>query len=156
MAPTAWNACPMRVLFVSSKEAKAKLQLALTEGSKEKVASAPVTAIIAHDLQFYTQFEKISPRMVGSTHFDNLSEIEFLTFVYRNANLQAGFFLLAARSCGLDCGPMSGFSNAKVDDLFFKHTSWGSNFLVNLGYGIQDRLYPRSPRLDFHEVCKII
>ncbi|MCY4445657.1 MAG: malonic semialdehyde reductase [Rhodobacteraceae bacterium] len=156
LAPTAWNTCPMRVVFITSEEAKAKLMEALAPGNRDKTASAPVTAIIAIDMEFYTQLETISPRMANSSYFSELPESDFMQFVFRNANLQAGFFILAARACGLDCGPMSGFSNAKVDQLFFENSSWRSNFLINLGYGSNQNLPPRAARLEFDEACRII
>jgi len=95
LAPTAWNTCPMRVVFITSEEAKAKLMEALAPGNRDKTASAPVTAIIAIDMEFYTQLETISPRMANSSYFSELPESDFMQFVFRNANLQAGFFILA-------------------------------------------------------------
>ncbi len=156
MAPTAWNTCPMRVVFVASNEAKAKLTEALAPGNVAKVESAPVTAIVAIDTKFYKELGTISPSMAESSHFAELPEPAFQQYVYRNATLQAGFLILAARACGLDCGPMSGFSNAKVDELFFGESSWRSNFLINMGYGSGENLPPRFPRLEFDDACMIL
>ncbi len=155
MGPTAWNTCPMRVAFVSSPEAKEKLLTALSPGNVDKTRSAPVTAIVAIDMEFPQKLTLLAPQMVGNSVFADMPERSFQQFVYRNASLQAGFFIVAARACGLDCGPMSGFNNALVDELFFEGTSWKSNFLINLGYGSGENLPPRAPRLPFEEACKI-
>ncbi len=156
MAPTAWNTCPMRIAFVKSPEAKEKLLTALSPGNVNKTKSAPVTAIMAIDKDFPNKLNLLAPAMAGDPIFSKMSEKGYLQFVYRNANLQAGFFILAARLCGLDCGPMSGFNNDQVDNLFFEGTSWKSNFLINLGYGSGESLPLRAPRLHFEDACKIL
>ena len=156
MGPTAWNTCPMRVAFVSSSEAKAKLLTALSPGNVDKTRSAPVTAIVAIDMDFPKKLDLLAPQMAGNTVFTDMPERIFQQFVYRNATLQAGFLLVAARACGLDCGPMSGFNNAMVDKLFFDDTGWQSNFLINLGYGSGENLPSQAPRLPFKEACKIL
>lgn len=155
MGPTSANCCPMRVVFVQSQEAKEKLKPALAEGNVEKTMKAPVTAIIAHDMEFYNQLPKLYPHTDARAWFEgNAALIESTAF--RNGTLQGAYLILAARSCGLDCGPMSGFENAKVDEAFFAGTAFKSNFLINLGYGKKDSLHPRSPRLSFQEVCKVL
>ncbi len=156
MAPTAWNTGPMRIAFVKSPEAREKLLTALSPGNVDKTKSAPVTAIMAIDQDFPNKLDLLAPAMAGDSIFSKMTEKGVLQFVYRNANLQAGFFILAARLCGLDCGPMSGFNNDQVDKLFFEGTSWKSNFLINLGYGSGDNLPQRASRLPFEDACKIL
>ncbi len=156
MAPTAWNTCPMRIAFVQSPEAKEKLLTTLSPGNVEKTKSAPVTAVMAIDMDFPKSLGVLAPQMAEDPVFSNMPEKVFQPFVYRNASLQAGVFIVAARTCGLDCGPMSGFRNAQVDELFFAGTCWKSNFLINLGYGSGQKLPQRSPRLPFDGACKIL
>lgn len=169
MGPTSANCCPVRILFIKTKEAKERLRPALNEGNVEKTMAAPVTAIIAHDLRFYEYLPKLFPHSSARDWFVDNAELA-VTTAFRNGSLQGGYFILAARTLGLDCGPMSGFDNAKVDHEFFSQGGDGtafqqehcpeshikSNFLCNLGYGDPEMLYPRSPRFDFDEVCKIL
>lgn len=153
--PTSANSCPGRIVFVKSKEAKEKLLPCMAEGNVEKTKTAPVSAIIAHDMEFYEQLPKLFPHADARSWFSgNAPLIESTAF--RNGSLQGAYFMIAARALGLDCGPMSGFDNAKVDAAFFQGTSWRSNFICNLGYGDPGKLHPRSPRLDFDEACKIL
>lgn len=153
--PTSANASPMRVVFVKSPEAKAKLAPLLSDGNRAKTMEAPVTAIIASDHAFYEHLPKLFPHTDARSWFvGNQPLID--TTAFRNATLQGAYLLLAARSIGLDCGPMSGFDNAGVDAAFFAGTSIKSNFLISLGYGDASRdLFPRSPRLAFDEACTI-
>ena len=153
--PTSANCCPARIVFVKSREAKGKLLPCMAEGNVEKTKAAPVTAIIAQDMEFYEKLPKLFPPAPARSWFaGNQPLIESTAF--RNGSLQGAYFMIAARSLGLDCGPMSGFDNAKVDASFFHGTSWKSNFICNLGYGDSGKLYPRSPRLGFEEACKIL
>ena len=153
--PTSANCCPARIVFVKSKEQKERLLPCMAEGNVEKTRTAPVTAIIANDMEFYEKLPKLFPHTDARSWFvGNQPFIESTAF--RNGTLQGAYFIIAARSLGLDCGPMSGFNNAKVDDVFFQGTPWKSNFICNLGYGDPGKLFPRSPRLDFNEACKII
>jgi len=153
--PTSANCCPARVVFVKSKEAKEKLLPCMAEGNVEKTRTAPVTAIIAHDMEFYEKLPKLFPHAPARAWFaGNRPLIE--STVFRNGSLQGAYFMIAARVLGLDCGPMSGFDNAKVDEVFLKSTTWKSNFICNIGFGDSSKLYPRSPRLDFDEACKIL
>lgn len=153
--PTSSNACPARFVFVKSPEAKAKLIPCLDQGNVDKVRSAPVTAIIAHDLEFYEKLPKLVTHTDARAWFvGNQKLIE--TTAFRNGTLQGAYLIIVARSLGLDCGPMSGFDNAKVDRAFFEGTAWRSNFLCNLGHGDPSKLRPRAPRLDFEEACRII
>lgn len=155
MGPTAANCVPMRILFIKTKSAKERLKPLLDAGNVDKTMAAPVTAIIAYDLKFYERLDVLYPMVNAKSWFvgreDYIQETAF-----RNASLQGAYFILAARTCGLDCGPMSGFNNAEVDKEFFKNTSWRSNFLINLGYGDVEKVKPRLPRLTFEEVAKII
>ena len=153
--PTSANSSPGRIVFVKSKEAKEKLLACMAEGNVEKTRTAPVSAIIAQDMEFYEKFPKLFPHADARSWFaGNKPLIESTAF--RNSTLQGAYFMIAARSLGLDCGPMSGFDNAKVDAAFFQGTSWKSNFICNIGYGDSSGLSPRSPRLDFNEACKIL
>ncbi len=153
--PTSANSCPARIVFVKSKEAKEKLLPCMAPGNIEKTKTAPVTAIIAQDLEFYEKLPRLFPHADARSWFaGNRPFIEATAF--RNSSLEGAYFIIAARSLGLDCGPMSGFDNAKVDTAFFQGTSWKSNFICNVGYGDSSTLHPRSPRLDFKEACKIL
>ena len=153
--PTSANSSPMRIVFVKSKEAKAKLEPFLSEGNRAQTMEAPVTAIVATDHEFYEQLPKLFPHADARSWFvGNQPLID--TTAFRNATLQGAYLLLAARAVGLDCGPMSGFDNAGVDAAFFAGTAIKSNFLISIGYGDASRnLFPRSPRLAFDEACKI-
>jgi 3-hydroxypropanoate dehydrogenase len=155
MTPTSANCQPMRILFVRSDEAKQLMAPTLSSTNREKSVRAPVTAIIAHDLEFYKNLPRLY-RVPGAEKWfmgqDGLIE----ETAFRNASLQGASFMLAARAVGLDVGPMSGFDNAKLDEAFFAGTSWRSNFICNLGYGDPATLPPRDPRLDFDEVCRIV
>ncbi len=154
--PTSANSCPVRIVFVKSGPEKEKLIASLSPGNVEKVKAAPVTAIIAKDELFYDQLPKLFPPapQFREVFASNMALAEATAF--RNSSLQGAYFILAVRALGLDCGPMSGFDNKKLDELFFAGTSWKSNFICNLGYGDRDHLYPRSPRLTFEEACKIV
>lgn len=156
MGPTSANMCPMRVVFVKSKEAKERLKPALDAGNVDKTMKAPATAIIGMDVHFFNQLPKLYPHADARAWFKDLPENVLEYTALRNSSLQGAYFILAARALGLDCGPMSGFNNAKVDAEFFAGTSIKSNFLCNLGYGDAAKLYPRSPRLTFEEACKIL
>jgi len=156
MGPTSANMCPMRMVFVKSKEAKEKLKPALDAGNVDKTMIAPVTAIIAMDIRFYEHLPKLFPPADARVWFKDLPENVLDYIALRNSSLQGAYFILAARSLGLDCGPMSGFNNAKVDAAFFAGTTVKSNFLCNLGHGDPAKLYPRCPRLGFDEACKVV
>jgi 3-hydroxypropanoate dehydrogenase len=156
MGPTSANMCPMRIAFVKSKEAKEKLKPALDAGNVDKTMKAPVTAIIAMDIHFFEQLPKLFPFADAKAWFKDLPDNVLEYMALRNSSLQGAYFMLAARSLGLDCGPMSGFDNAKVDAAFFAGTKAKSNFLCNLGYGDASALHPRAPRLTFDEACKVV
>lgn len=156
MGPTSANSCPARVVFVKSKAEKEKLLPAMMEGNRTKTLAAPVTAIIGYDLHFYDKLGKLFPNAPDAPSWFNKDELTAYTNAFRNGSLQGGYFILAARALGLDCGPMSGFDNAAVDKLFFAGTQVKSNFICNLGYGDPKGVYPRNPRLSFEEACRIV
>jgi len=156
MGPTSANMCPMRVIFVKSKAAKEKLKPAMSETNVNKTMAAPVTAIIGMDVHFYEKLPELFPHVDAKAWFKDLSENVLEYTALRNGSLQGAYLMLAARSLGLDCGPMSGFDNAKVDAAFFAGTTVKSNFLCNLGHGDATKLHPRNPRLSFEEACQIL
>src|SRR5436305_9170245 len=146
----------MRVVFVKSREAKERHKPALDAGNVNKTMAATVTAIIGMDIHFYNELPKLFPHADAKAWFKDLPDSLLESIALRNSSLQGAYFMLAARALGLDCGPMSGFDNAKVDAAFFAGTTVQSNFLCNLGYGDATKLHPRSPRLDFDEACEIV
>jgi 3-hydroxypropanoate dehydrogenase len=156
MGPTSANMCPMRLVFVRSKAAKEKLRPALDPGNVDKTMAAPVTAIVGMDIHFYEKLPKLFPHADAKGWFKDLPDNVLEYIALRNSSLQGAYFMLAARALGLDCGPMSGFDNAKVDHAFFAGTAIKSNFQCNLGHGNKAKLYPRSPRLSFDEACQIV
>jgi 3-hydroxypropanoate dehydrogenase len=153
--PTTANSCPARFVFVRSAEAKARLGPALSPGNLDKTMAAPVTAIVAYDLEFYEQLPKLFPHTDARSWFAGKSEDHIRSNAFRGGTLQGAYFIIAARALGFDCGPMGGFDNAKVDATFFPDGKWKSNFLINLGHGDPAKLYPRNPRLSFEEACRI-
>jgi len=158
LGPTSANTMPMRIVFVKSPAAKQRLKPALQGGNVEKTMAAPVTAIFADDLRFYEYIPRLFPAAPAFrdlfTGPENAERAKIHAF--RNATLQAAYFIIAARALGLDCGPMSGFDHAKVDAEFFPDGRFKSNFIMNLGYGDAEKLHPRLPRLEFDEACKIV
>jgi 3-hydroxypropanoate dehydrogenase len=154
MAPTSANASPARFVFVRTPEGKAKLKPALSAGNLEKTMTAPVTVIVAHDLQFYDKLPVLFPHAPDAKNWFNGSYSFAEQTAFRNGSLQGAYLILAARAVGLDAGPMSGFDTGKVDEAFFPGTQWRTNFLVNLGHGDPEGLFPRSPRLDFDEAAR--
>lgn len=152
--PTSANMSPARFVFVKSPQAKQKLSTALSEGNLAKTLAAPVTVIVAHDEDFHEKLPYLFPHTDAKSWFDGPRENRHEA-AFRNGSLQGAYLILAARALGLDAGPMSGFDNAKVDELFFADTAIKSNFLVNLGYGDPVGLFPRSPRLSFDEAARI-
>ena len=154
-APTSANCEPQRVVFVTSAAAKERLRPALSQGNLAKTMSAPVTAILAYDMRFYDNLPRLFPHADARSWFTgNDALIEATAF--RNGSLQAGYFILAARALGLDCGPMSGFDADLVNTTFFPDGRYRVNLLCNLGYGDPAGLHPRGPRLDFADACDIL
>lgn len=152
--PTSANASPARFVFVTTPEGKEKLKPALSSGNLAKTMAAPVTVIVAHDLDFGAQMDRLFPHAPGARNWFAAPDVEQAT-AFRNGTLQGAYLILAARSLGLDTGAMSGFDNAKVDEAFFAGTRIKSNFLINLGHGDPAALFGRSPRLSFEEACTI-
>jgi 3-hydroxypropanoate dehydrogenase len=167
--PTSANSSPARIVFVRTRDGKERLRPALAAGNVEKVMTAPVTAIIAYDLQFYGKLPKLFPHSPGMRdRFAAAPDLVEVT-ARRNSSLQGAYLMMAARALGLDCGPLSGFDNEKIDNEFFGggepcddceqefipvgHVK--SNFLCNLGYGDPSKLFPRLPRLAFDEACTL-
>lgn len=153
--PTSANCCPARFIFVKSQEAKEKLKPHLMEGNVEKTMTAPVTAIIAHDLEFYEKLPKLFPHTDAKSWFVGKEGFIKSTAI-RNGSLQGAYFIMAARALGLDCGPMSGFKPAGVKEAFFPDKNWEANFLCNIGFGDTDSLHERGPRLELDEACEIV
>ena len=153
--PTTGNSCPARFVFVKSAAAKARLRPALDAGNVVQTMAAPVTAIVAYDLAFYEMMPKLAPHTNARSWFADEPLESLRTTALRNGSLQGAYLIIAARALGLDCGPMSGFDNAKVDAEFFGGTTVRSNFLCNLGYGDPSKLHPRAPRLTFDEARRI-
>ena len=154
--PTSANMSPLRLVFVKSPQAKARLAPALDEGNYAKTLAAPVTAIVAYDMAFYDKLPYLFPHADAKSWFDSKPEPALETAALRNGSLQGAYVLMAARAVGLDCGPMSGFNNAMVDEAFFAGTRIKSNFLINLGHGDPAKLFPRSPRLSFDEAAQVL
>ena len=155
MGPTSANCSPARIVFVKSATAKAKLEPLLGEGNRAKTMTAPVCAIIGMDPEFYEHLPKLFPHAPAKTWFEGNQPMIDAT-LFRNSSLQGAYLILAARALGLDTGPMSGFDNSGVDAAFFAGTKFRSNFLCSLGYGDPAGLFPRSPRFEFAEFCKIV
>ena len=153
--PTAANATPARFVFVKSQEAKQTLAPALDEGNRAKTMAAPVTVIVGYDEDFHEKLPVLFPHTDAKSWFDGPREGRHVP-AFRNGSLQGAYLILAARSLGLDTGPMSGFDHAKVDEAFFAGTAIKSNFLVNLGKGDPASIFPRSPRLGFDEACRVL
>lgn len=152
--PTSANCSPVRIVFVSSSEAKEKLLACVSPGNFEKTRQSPVTAIIAMDMAFYDKLPQLFPHADARPWFADKPDLIAAT-AFRNSSLQGGYFIIAARALGLDCGPMSGFDAAKLDAAFFAGTTLKSNFICNLGHGDAGKLFSRSPRLAFDEACTV-
>jgi 3-hydroxypropanoate dehydrogenase len=152
--PTSGNCCPARIVFVTSREAKARLEPALDRGNVAQTMAAPATAIIAYDLEFYDKLPLLVPHRDARSEFIGRPE-HARAAAMQSGTLQGAYLIVAARALGLDCGPMGGFDAAKVDAAFFPGGKVKSNFLCNLGYGDPAKLHPRAPRLAFDEACRI-
>jgi 3-hydroxypropanoate dehydrogenase len=159
MGPTSANNSPARFMFLQSPEAKARLEPLLMEGNRAKTMTAPWVCIIATDMKFFDKIPQLFPHNPGAREWFSSPEAAFDNG-FRNGTLQAAYLMLAARSLGLDCGPMSGFDRAGVDREFFAGDAemehWKSNFLCAIGYGSEHNLFPRLPRLSFEEACRVL
>jgi 3-hydroxypropanoate dehydrogenase len=158
MAPTSANCQPARLVFLRSAAAKERLRPALSPGNLDKTMAAPVTAIVAFDAMFHEHLPRLFPHNPTTKSWFDGDEKKAAreTAAFRNGSLQGGYFILAARAVGLDCGPMSGFDHAKVDAEFFPDGRFRTNFLCNLGTGDPAKVFARSPRFDFEEVCQVL
>jgi len=152
--PTSANSSPTRIVFVRSAAARTKLLACVSPGNVAKTATAPVTAILGIDYAFYEKLPFLFPHKDARSWFVGKKEFADTT-AFRNSSLQGGYFIIAARAVGLDCGPMSGFDHAKIDAEFWAGTTVRTNFICNLGHGDPAKLFPRNPRLPFAEACRI-
>jgi 3-hydroxypropanoate dehydrogenase len=155
--PTSSNSQPVRIVFVRTKEGKEKLRPALSSGNMDKTMAAPVTAVVAYDSRFYEHLPRTFPHNPTAQYWfsgEGKEDVAFKT-AFRNGSLQGAYLMIAARAIGLDVGAMSGFNNDIVDQNFFPDGRYKSNFLCNIGYGDPSKLFNRSPRLDFEDVCTL-
>jgi 3-hydroxypropanoate dehydrogenase len=150
--PTSANSSPGRFVFLRSHGAREQLRPALSAGNVDKTMAAPVTVIVAYDPLFYDKLPHLFPHADARAWFAGNPDLAEETAL-RNSTLQGAYLMIAARALGLDAGPMSGFDKAQVDRMFFAESGWKSNFLVNLGHGTNEAVFPRAPRLDFTEAC---
>ena len=153
--PTAANTSPARFKFVRSAEAKARLLTCVSPGNVAKITEAPVTVIVGMDLLFHDKLGKLFPHVDARPWFAGKDAV-IQESALRNASLQGGYLILAARALGLDCGPMSGFDAAKLDAEFWAGTAVKTNFICSLGHGDPAKVFPRNPRLDFDEACSLV
>jgi 3-hydroxypropanoate dehydrogenase len=157
MGPTSGNSSPLRIVFVESEEQKEKLLSCVMEGNLQKTKSAPIVAIFAYDEEFFNHLPKLFPQNPAFADLFNNNQSLAIETASRNSSLQAAYFMIIARSFGIDCGPMSGFDGDKLNKLFFSESNFKVNFICNLGYKADSEpKYPRLPRLEFDETCKII
>jgi 3-hydroxypropanoate dehydrogenase len=155
MAPTSFNQSPMRLVFLKSAEAKAKLGPAMMEANRAKTVAAPVVAIVAYDVKFWEHLPFLFPFMDAKGFYSgNAAFAERSAF--QNGSLQVAYLIMALRAVGLDTGPMTGFDNAAVDAAFFAGTEFKSNVIINIGYGDVSKLFPRAPRFAFDQIAKIV
>jgi 3-hydroxypropanoate dehydrogenase len=155
IGPTSANISPLRVLFLKTPAAKERLRPFLAPGNLDKTMAAPVVAITATDLKFYDHLPFLFPHADAKPWFTG-NEAFAKEAGFRNSSMQVAYLILALRAVGLDTGPMSGFDNGKVDAEFFPDGQYKSNVLINIGYGDTSKLFPRSPRLSFDQIAKII
>lgn len=155
MGPTSANCSPARFVFIRTPEGKARLKPALSAGNLDKTMSAPVTAIVAWDDAFYDRLPELFPWADARAWFTGSPALVEETAM-RNSAMQAGYLILACRALGLDTGPMSGFDRDRVDREFFTDSRWKSNLLINIGYGNEQHLHPRLPRLGFEDACQLM
>jgi 3-hydroxypropanoate dehydrogenase len=155
LAPTSANCSPARFIFVKSSAAKEKLIPAISKGNIDQTISAPITVIIAYDLEFYEHLDFLFPDSGAKKWFTGSNQ-HILETAFRNSTLQGAYLIMAARYLGLDCGPMSGFDEKKINEEFFKNKNYKVNFLCNLGYGNKQVLKKRLPRFDFDKICEVL
>jgi 3-hydroxypropanoate dehydrogenase len=153
--PTSANSSPARFVFITTPEAKERLRPSLAPGNVEKTITAPVTVIVAWDTEFHEKLPQLFPARDMRSVFAGKAELIHET-AFRNGTLQGAYLIMAARALGLDCGPMSGFDQQKVNAEFFPDGKWKANFLINIGYGDASKIFPRNPRLSFDEACRVL
>ena len=153
--PTSANCSPLRIVFVQSIEAKERLVACMSENNQAKTRAAPVTAILAMDLEFYEKLPRLFPHNQAARSWFAGKPAHISETALRNSSLQGAYFIIAARALGLDCGPMSGFDADKLNNSFFPDGKLKVNFVCSLGHGDRSKLFARSPRLDFDEACRI-
>jgi 3-hydroxypropanoate dehydrogenase len=153
--PTSANSSPARFVFITTPEAKERLRPSLAPGNVEKTITAPVTVIVAWDTEFHEKLPQLFPARDMRSVFAGKAELIHET-AFRNGTLQGAYLIMAARALGLDCGPMSGFDQQKVNTEFFPDGKWKANFLINIGYGDASKIFPRNPRLSFDEACRVL
>lgn len=156
MAPTSANSQPMRVVFLTSPEARERLRPALAPANVQKTMTSPVTAIVARDLAFYEQLPRLMPHVDARSWFASRPPDQIERAAHHGAAMQGAYLILAARALGLDTGAIGGFDHDKVDEIFLAGSGWKSDFLLNIGYGDPAGLHPRNPRLAFEEACRIV
>lgn len=156
LGPTSANTCPLRIIFVESKESREKLAKCVMEGNVSKIMSASCTAIFAYDMNFYEKMDKLYPHDKNMKKYMSSSDEVILDTARRNATLQASYFMMIARGFGVDVGPMSGFDKDAVSKAFLANTGYKVDFLCNLGYKESSSNYPKLPRLEFEEACSVI
>lgn len=155
LGPTSANCSPARFVFLRTIAAKERLRPALSAGNVDKTLTAPVVVIVASDPAFYDKLPQLFPHADARAWFNGNAALAEET-AFRNSTLQGGYLIMAARTLGLGTGPMSGFNKSRVDEIFFADSKWKSNFLLNLGHGRSEKLFPRSPRLAFDEACVLL
>lgn len=155
MGPTSMNTQPTRYVFLNSPESRERLKPALSPGNLDKTMSAPVTVIVATDTRFYEFMPQVWHRPGAKENFEGNAALATAT-ANRNSTLGGAYFIIAARALGLDCGPMSGVDLAKVNAEFFADGRFQANFLINLGYGDNEKLFDRNPRLSFEQACTVL
>ena len=156
MGPTVANSMPARFVFVISKEGKERLRPALSPGNVDKTMIAPVTVLVGYDLKFYDHLPVLMPHVDARSWFSGQAEAALSEVGLRSSSLQGAYLMLAARSLGLDCGPMSGFDAAKLNAAFWPDGQVRANFICNVGYGDDQKIFTRSPRLSFEQACQIL
>ncbi len=154
--PSSANCSPLRIVFVQSAEGKERLAACAIPKNAPKIRVAPVTAIMAMDLEFYEKLPRLFPHDQSARSWFAGKPEHIRETAFRNSSLQGAYFIVAARALGLDCGPMSGFDADKVNAAFFANTTLKANFICSLGHGDPAKVFPRSPRLDFNEACRIV
>lgn len=154
--PTAANCCPLRLVFVRSPAEKAKLTELVSRGNRASVSTSPVTALLGIDLEFYEHFDLLAPGSNAKSWYDTTNERAISDAALQSGSLQGGYFILAARALGLDCGPMGGFDAAGINAAFFAGTPYRINFICNLGYADASQVRPRQPRFSFEQAAKIV